>query len=679
MAILKKCAVLFFFISFSVTLHSQIDTTTVKLREVIIETERLDNQANKNPASVFILKKDDIDETPVFSFDDVFVNAPGVFVSRPFGIFGSSTVGVRGFGTNEQGRVLVLLDGIPINKSDLGGVNWNRITPSDIQKTEIIKGPNSSLYGTGAIGGIINIISVPNRQSTNGTETNVSFGTYNTFSASTSVTQRVLKNKKLILKSNIMYRAGDGYITAPDSLRDSTSIASWMKEFSASLSGNYILSENVDADFSYNYYNDRRSQGIQIYDETGNATDHDTHFFRNRFRGKMNRLKWSVNYFFQNEHYFKISESLRKTYSLYHVNSYRNDYGILSDLSFRTERYRLKTGVDVRAGNVSGTDEYLTDPDIVENSGEIINLSGFINNRLNISNSLFFNAGAHYNLIFLKNIEFKLEETTSVTDFLLPYQNNISDKRHTFFSPEFSLLFEKRNYRMYLSYSDGYRNPTLDDLTRTGFIAGAFKIANPDLKPERTDNAEFGFSTLTGKINFQFSAYYSLSRDFMYYSQTGDYLFGKKPIVIKQNITKIKLYGSELSFSYRYNSSADFFINYTYNKNEIIDFITEPDLTGKKLTFSPENQLNAGINLFVLKKVRLNLSYNYFSKQFTNEENSRIISAQSLLNVKIMIPFYKYFEISFSGRNLLNKQYLVNYTQLSIGRFWNLMLSVKLD
>ena len=678
MAILKKCVMSVFFVSFSVTIFSQIDTATVKLQEVLIETESPDNQADKNAASVFILKKEDIDEIPVFSFDDVFVNAPGVFVLRPFGIFGSSTVGVRGFGTNEQSRVLVLLDGIPINKSDLGGVNWNRIMPLSIQKTEIIKGPNSSLYGTGAIGGIINIISAPNRQSINETKTNISFGTYNTLSASASVTQRILKNKKLILKSDIMYRAGDGYITAPDSFRDTTSIASWMKEFSANLSGNYLLSDNIEADFSYNYYNDRRSQGVQIYDETGNATDHDTHFFRNRFRGKMNRLKWSVNYFFQNEHYFKISESLRKTYSLYHVNSYRNDYGILSDLYYQTEKYRLKTGVDVRAGNVKGSDEYLTAPDIVKNAGEIINLSSFINNRMNITNSLFFNVGAHYNMIFLKNIEFKLEETTSATDFLLPYQSNVSDKKHTFFSPEFSLLFLKRNYRVYFSYSDGYRNPTLDDLTRTGFIAGAFKIANPDLKAERTDNAEFGFSTVSGKINFQFSAYYSLSRDFMYYSQTGEYLFGKKPIVMKQNITKIKLYGSELSFSYKYNSFADFFINYTYNKNEIIDFITEPDLKGKELTFLPENQLNAGFNLFAFKKVRLKFSYNYFSKQFTDEKNSQIIPAQSLFNVKIIIPLYKYLKISFSGRNLFNNQYLVNYTQLSIGRFCNFTLSFEL-
>jgi len=54
---------------------------------------------------------------------------------------------------------LVLLDGIPLNKSDEGSVNWNMINKDDIDQIKIIKGPGPAKYGSGAMGGVIELTS----------------------------------------------------------------------------------------------------------------------------------------------------------------------------------------------------------------------------------------------------------------------------------------------------------------------------------------------------------------------------------------------------------------------------------------------------------------------------------------------------------------------------------------
>jgi iron complex outermembrane receptor protein len=55
-------------------------------------------------------------------------------------------------------RVLVTMDGVPIYTGDTGEIIWEQIPITDIERIEVIKGPASSLYGTSAIGGVVNII-----------------------------------------------------------------------------------------------------------------------------------------------------------------------------------------------------------------------------------------------------------------------------------------------------------------------------------------------------------------------------------------------------------------------------------------------------------------------------------------------------------------------------------------
>jgi iron complex outermembrane receptor protein len=67
-------------------------------------------------------------------------------------------VSMRGFGENSFGRVVVLVDGKKLNTPDMQGLNWLSVPLSSIDRIEILDGPSAVLYGSGAVGGVINII-----------------------------------------------------------------------------------------------------------------------------------------------------------------------------------------------------------------------------------------------------------------------------------------------------------------------------------------------------------------------------------------------------------------------------------------------------------------------------------------------------------------------------------------
>jgi len=134
---------------------------TVVLKETAFETEQVVVSASKFEqrvedltVSTTIIKPDYINRRNFLTFDDVLRYIPGVQMNlEQVSIRGSS-----GYSKGVGARVLVAINGIPLYAGDNGDVVWELIPLSDIERVEVIKGPASSLYGSSAIGGVINII-----------------------------------------------------------------------------------------------------------------------------------------------------------------------------------------------------------------------------------------------------------------------------------------------------------------------------------------------------------------------------------------------------------------------------------------------------------------------------------------------------------------------------------------
>jgi outer membrane receptor for ferrienterochelin and colicins len=114
--------------------------------------------ASEVPANIEIITQDDIRRSGATSIPDVLEFLPGVYVRR-YGI-ADVDVGIRGYDQPYNPRLLVLVNGREVYEESFGQVPWAEIPVQldEIRQIEVIKGPNSALYGFNAVSGVINII-----------------------------------------------------------------------------------------------------------------------------------------------------------------------------------------------------------------------------------------------------------------------------------------------------------------------------------------------------------------------------------------------------------------------------------------------------------------------------------------------------------------------------------------
>jgi iron complex outermembrane receptor protein len=110
------------------------------------------------PANMEIITADEIRRSGVDNLPDILQFVAGVYVRR-YG-FGAADVGIRGYNETSNPRLLVLVNGQQVYLDDLGRTQWYTlpIQMDEIRQIEIIKGPNTALYGFNAVSGVINII-----------------------------------------------------------------------------------------------------------------------------------------------------------------------------------------------------------------------------------------------------------------------------------------------------------------------------------------------------------------------------------------------------------------------------------------------------------------------------------------------------------------------------------------
>ena len=126
--------------------------------EVVVTATRVPTPVEDIPAGVTVIGRQTIEQRDYTTLTQALSAIPGVRVSQSGGPGGNASVFVRGTNSNQ---VLVLRDGMPLNDASdsSGAFNFGVDTLADVERIEVIRGPMAALYGSGAIGGVINLIS----------------------------------------------------------------------------------------------------------------------------------------------------------------------------------------------------------------------------------------------------------------------------------------------------------------------------------------------------------------------------------------------------------------------------------------------------------------------------------------------------------------------------------------
>lgn len=136
-----------------------LSTTAVadtNIQEVLVSASLIPIAANRSANAITVIDGTQLKNRAALSVSDLLRDVPGLAVSRS-GVQGSATQ-IRARGT-EANHLLVLIDGVEANDpSQSDEVNWGTLSADDIERIEVIRGPQSSMRGSDAMAGVVNIV-----------------------------------------------------------------------------------------------------------------------------------------------------------------------------------------------------------------------------------------------------------------------------------------------------------------------------------------------------------------------------------------------------------------------------------------------------------------------------------------------------------------------------------------
>ena len=147
---------LFLFIILSTNISFLNSTFANEVKEIIVKGARIDISEDNFGSSIFILDSEEIRLRGLRSAIDAISSSPGVTAKKNGSFGGVGSVRIRGASSSQT---LVLIDGIPVNdaSSPGGGYNFEYLDTSNIDRIEVLRGSQSTLWGSDAIGGVVNI------------------------------------------------------------------------------------------------------------------------------------------------------------------------------------------------------------------------------------------------------------------------------------------------------------------------------------------------------------------------------------------------------------------------------------------------------------------------------------------------------------------------------------------
>ncbi|WP_239649583.1 TonB-dependent receptor plug domain-containing protein [Methylocucumis oryzae] len=182
--------------------QSSIDSSLITpLPDVVVTATRVDTPDNQLATGTTVITRQDIDNSQFKTLPDILKTVQGVEISQSGGYGQTTDLFLRG---SNPSHVLVLIDGIKVGSITSGTMSYELIPVDQIERIEIIRGPQSSLYGSEAIGGVIQIFT---RKADSEQQTRVSLeaggGTYDTAHVAGSVNGRYGANWFSLGVSNI--------------------------------------------------------------------------------------------------------------------------------------------------------------------------------------------------------------------------------------------------------------------------------------------------------------------------------------------------------------------------------------------------------------------------------------------------------------------------------------------
>lgn len=584
-------------------LRAETTNTVPDAERIVVTATRSASDVRDVPGNPSVVTAQDIADGHYASVPEALQKKAGLFFSNYADNPSEATVNIRGFGgDNPHGKVLVLLNGRKLNRPDMYGINWAQIPMQAVKRIEVVRGPNSVLYGDHAVGGVINIIT---RDGSDVPETSLqaSAGSYAAYDQN-AVTSGKLDGLGYVATAG--HQSGDGYRdrsaydTSSGSLRLSGNIN---EPLSAYAEASIVKEQHELPGALTNLVQQDRRKAANPADEAAGtyytfssgaeALLTDELIFNLDGGIAQKKLESDMASWFSYYDYKINSYTLSpKLTVLTPIANMDNELIIGSDLS--RETLNTKKFYD------SARTSLATDTDITKDT-----VGGYVADTLHLTDHLLLNAGAR-----LENSDMGVSHQGVAP--ATPYDDEI---RRTEEAWQTSLNWLPTDIvKLFAGVKRTYRYPFVDEQAiYSGFGSDAF---NKDLKPETGINYETGieFTPITNLV-LQATAFCTDMKDEIAW----DWGTGKNV-----NLDETTHRGVELSAGYK-NEFFALDAYYTWLQSEF----TAGANKGNEIPWVPQNKLDVDLALFLTAALTFNTHMSYVGSMYPSGDNANSSSKQS--------------------------------------------------
>lgn len=252
--------ILFLLVFKSFSQNEKKDTIQeVLIEEVVVTATRTERQLSSLPLPVQLITKAQIKQTGALKLNDILEEQTGLIIVPDFG----GVLGIQMQGLDAQ-YTLILIDGVPLVGRSAGTLDLSRITVNNIKQIEIVKGASSSLYGSEALGGVINIITESPKNKKLTGELNSRLGSFLTTDNNLNFGFGI---KKININASINSFSTDGYDL--DKTDNEKTVLPY-RNLTSQLQLNYKFSDKLSLLVSNRYFN--QSNNVETIVNEKNAS-----------------------------------------------------------------------------------------------------------------------------------------------------------------------------------------------------------------------------------------------------------------------------------------------------------------------------------------------------------------------------------------------------------------------
>ena len=568
------------------------------LEKIVVTPSRTEQSYGYSSQQVDLISASDIESSNARDLSSVLEDVNSLVISDQGGLGQQKSIRMRG---SNSAQALVLVDGRPINNPRDGSVDLSTIPLDNVARVEVVHGPGSSVYGSSAMAGTVNIITKSPPREKQKTQILSSFGTFHTYTEQFSHGARF---------------GSLGYI----------------------FSGSYISSEGYRTNSELNQKDFNGKFEYKLDDR--NSLVFNAGFFKNRIGApgsifypdiddKQVTLKnfQDLSWIFKPDSLTELKSRFYNDYEkmLFNPNTLDNP---LFEFSTATSVHTTKVrGLSLQADRlVSENYRLIGGMDYVANFNDSTEtakhkytvLAWFIENQLDVLNDL----------KFLLNLR--------VDDY-----SNFGSQ----VDPSFSAIYKLNDAnKLHATISRSFRAPTFNDL----YWNSPGMIGNPDLKPEKGLTGEIGTQTrLNNKISFEVNYYRSKYSELIQWAPlTAD----------PASDWTVKNIGSALIDGIEFSNKID--LSHAWEADLGYSFlVAKDDKTHKYLIYQPKNKADLTLKYSGLNGLSFKIRGMYVDRRFGDSENTVIAKRYYTINLDASKKIRSGFTYYISIDNLLGDKY----------------------